>query len=53
MKRTGNKRGLLLAVLLPLLGAAQPGGGVTPDTTKPTKHEFTQFYFPFHLSGAD
>ena len=41
MKRTGNKRGLLLAVLLPLLGAAQPGGGVTPDTTKPTKHEFT------------
>ncbi|HRG25844.1 MAG TPA: TolC family protein [Chitinophagaceae bacterium] len=41
MKRTGNKRGLLLAVLLPLLGAAQPGGGTNPDTTKPTKHEFT------------
>ncbi len=41
MKRTGNKRGLLLAVLLPLLGAAQSGGGTNPDTTKPTKHEFT------------
>jgi len=41
MKRTGNKWGLILAVLLPLLGAAQPGGGVTPDTTKPVKHEFT------------
>ncbi|HRG25412.1 MAG TPA: TolC family protein [Chitinophagaceae bacterium] len=41
MKRTGNKRGLLLAVLLPLLGAAQPGGGTNPDTTKPVKHEFT------------
>lgn len=41
MKRTGNKWGLILAVMLPLLGAAQPGGGVTPDTTKPTKHEFT------------
>ncbi len=41
MKRTGNKRGLLLAVLLPLIGAAQPGGGTNPDTTKPVKHEFT------------
>jgi outer membrane protein len=41
MKRTGNKWGLILAFLLPLLGAAQPGGSVTPDTTKPTKHEFT------------
>ncbi len=41
MKRTGNKRGLLLAVLLPFLGAAQPGGGTNPDTTKPVKHEFT------------
>lgn len=41
MKRTGNKRGLLLAVLLPLLGAAQSGGGTNPDTTKPVKHEFT------------
>ncbi len=41
MKRTGNKRGLLLAILLPLLGAAQPGRIVIPDSTKPTKHEFT------------
>jgi outer membrane protein TolC len=41
MKRTGNKWGLILAVLLPLLGAAQPGGGVAKDSTQPTKHEFT------------
>jgi outer membrane protein len=41
MKRTGNKWGLILAVLLPLLGAAQAGGGVAKDSTQPTKHEFT------------
>ena len=40
MKRTGNKWVLLLAFLLPLLGAAQPGGA-NADTTKPTKHEFS------------
>lgn len=41
MKRTGNKCWLLLAALLPLLGAAQTNGRVTPDTTQPVKHEFS------------
>lgn len=41
MKRTANKCGLLLAVLLPLLGAAQNNGRVTPDTAQPVKHEFS------------
>lgn len=41
MKRTGNKCWLLLAAVLPLLGAAQNNGRVTPDTTQPVKHEFS------------
>ncbi len=41
MKRTANKCWLLLAALLPLLGAAQNNGRVTPDTTQPVKHEFS------------
>ena len=41
MKKTGNKWVLLLAFLLPILGAAQPGGGANADSSKPTKHEFS------------